>query len=107
MPWPPPTFQVQRLQHVDLVAARQRSPSIVRRDPRLGVHQRPLEGPHARRLDRRLDVHPEVQLVEQHLQRRLEDAEPAGRPDAQDRPSVARVTMHGDIGALARLLRRM
>ena len=89
-PWPPPTFQVHSVQHVDLVAARPQPVQASRRDPPLGVDQRPLERSDARRLDAGLDVQAEVEAVQEHLERRLEDAERAGRPDAEDRLAVSR-----------------
>ena len=57
---------------------------------RCGLRRRrgALEGADARRLDGGLDAHAEVELVEEHLEGRLEDAERAGRPDAEDRPPV-------------------
>src|SRR5215218_4731540 len=69
------------IQDVDLVAARPQPIQGVGRDAGLGVHQGPLEGPDPRGFDGGLDVHAEVEFVDEHLERGLEDAERAGRAD--------------------------
>src|ERR1700730_17940350 len=77
------------LQLANLMTTLSQVSDDVRAHPALDVDAEALEGPHAGRLDRGLDMHAKVERVQQHLQRRLEDSEAPRRANAQRQLAVA------------------
>src|SRR5215470_17106090 len=73
---------------VDVVSALREPGTRLRRDARLRVDQPIAIHAHPRRLDRLLDVHAELEHVEEHLRRGLEDPVRARRADGQAEDAV-------------------
>src|SRR5262245_18663012 len=74
---------------VDVVPAPGEPRARLYRYPRLRVDKTIAVHAHARRLDGLLDVHAELEHVEEHLWRRLEDSVRARRPDGEAEDAVA------------------